>query len=86
MKQNLASSIILPPKNGGLKVWSHSVRKANSLILLNVLYAVIFLNFRIFYIVFIPVLSKFIVQNLLYFKTIDKKIILKLFKSFTFKP
>ena len=30
MKQNLANSIILPPKNGGLKAWSHSVRKANS--------------------------------------------------------
>ena len=29
MKQNLANSIILPPKNGGLKAWSHSVRKAN---------------------------------------------------------
>ena len=28
-KQNLANSIILPPKNGGLKAWSHSVRKAN---------------------------------------------------------
>ena len=29
MKENLANSIILPPKNGGLKAWSHSVRKAN---------------------------------------------------------
>ena len=29
MNQNLANSIILPPKNGGLKAWSHSVRKAN---------------------------------------------------------
>ena len=29
MKQNLANSIILPPKNGGLKAWSHGVRKAN---------------------------------------------------------
>ena len=29
MKQNLANSIILPPKNGGLKAWSHSVRKGN---------------------------------------------------------
>ena len=29
MKHNLANSIILPPKNGGLKAWSHSVRKAN---------------------------------------------------------
>ena len=29
LKQNLANSIILPPKNGGLKAWSHSVRKAN---------------------------------------------------------
>ena len=28
-KQNLANSLILPPKNGGLKAWSHSVRKAN---------------------------------------------------------
>ena len=28
-KQNLANSIILPPKNGGLKVWSHGMRKAN---------------------------------------------------------
>ena len=27
--QNLANSIILPPKNGGLKAWSHGVRKAN---------------------------------------------------------
>ena len=31
MKQNLANSIIMPPKNGGLKAWSHSVRKANLL-------------------------------------------------------
>ena len=30
MKQNLANSIILPPKNGRLKAWSHSTRKANS--------------------------------------------------------
>ena len=30
LKQNLANSIILPPKNGGLKAWSHGVRKANS--------------------------------------------------------
>ena len=29
LKQNLANSIILPPKNGGLKAWSHGVRKAN---------------------------------------------------------
>ena len=29
MEQNLANSIILPPKNGGLKAWSHSVTKAN---------------------------------------------------------
>ena len=29
MKQNLANSVIFPPKNGGLKAWSHSVRKAN---------------------------------------------------------
>ena len=29
MKQNLANSIILPPKNGRLKAWSYSVRKAN---------------------------------------------------------
>ena len=29
LKQNLAYSIILPPKNGGLKAWSHGVRKAN---------------------------------------------------------
>ena len=29
MKQNLANSIILLPKNGGLKAWSHGVRKAN---------------------------------------------------------
>ena len=29
MKQNLASLVILPPKNGGLRAWSHSVRKAN---------------------------------------------------------
>ena len=29
MKQNLTNSLILPPKNGGLKAWSHSVRKAN---------------------------------------------------------
>ena len=29
MKQNLANLVILPPKNGGLKAWSHSVRKAN---------------------------------------------------------
>ena len=29
MKQNLANSFILRPKNGGLKAWSHSVRKAN---------------------------------------------------------
>ena len=28
-KDKLANSIILPPKNGGLKAWSHSVRKAN---------------------------------------------------------
>ena len=28
-KQNLANSIILPPKNGGLNAWSHGVRKAN---------------------------------------------------------
>ena len=28
MKQK-ANSIILPPKNGRLKAWSHSVRKAN---------------------------------------------------------
>ena len=34
MKQNLANSIILPLKNGGLKAWSHSVRKANSCIYL----------------------------------------------------
>ena len=32
MKQNLANSIILPPKNGGLKAWSHSVRKPNSVL------------------------------------------------------
>ena len=31
MKQNLANSIILPPKHGGLKAWSHSARNANSL-------------------------------------------------------
>ena len=29
-KQNLPNSIILPPKNGGFKARSHSVRKANS--------------------------------------------------------
>ena len=29
MEYNLANSIILPAKNGGLKAWSHSVRKAN---------------------------------------------------------
>ena len=29
IKQNLPNSIILPPKNGGFKAWSHSVRKAN---------------------------------------------------------
>ena len=29
LKQNLANSIILPAKNGGLKAWSHGVRKAN---------------------------------------------------------
>ena len=29
LKQNLANSLILPPKNGGLKAWSHGVRKAN---------------------------------------------------------
>ena len=29
MKQNLANSISLRSKNGGLKAWSHSVRKAN---------------------------------------------------------
>ena len=28
--QNLGNSIILKPKNGGLKAWSHSVRKAYS--------------------------------------------------------
>ena len=32
MKQNFANSMILPPKNGGLKAWSHSVRKANYLL------------------------------------------------------
>ena len=31
LKQNLANSIILPPKNGGLKTRSHGVRKANLL-------------------------------------------------------
>ncbi len=30
IKQNLLNSIILPPKNGGFKARSHSVRKANS--------------------------------------------------------
>ena len=30
MKQNLGNSKILPHKNGGLKVWSNSVGKANS--------------------------------------------------------
>ena len=29
IKQNLPNSIILPPKNGGFKARSHSVRKAN---------------------------------------------------------
>ena len=36
MKENLANLIILPPKNGGLKAWSHSVRKANCSCLLKV--------------------------------------------------
>ena len=36
LKQNLANSIILPPKNGGLKAWSHGVRKANSLTIFDV--------------------------------------------------
>ncbi len=31
IKQNLPNSIILPPKNGGFKARSHSVRKANAL-------------------------------------------------------
>ena len=31
LKQSLANSIILPPKNGGLKAWLHGVRKANSI-------------------------------------------------------
>ena len=31
IKQNLPNSIILPPKNGGFKARSHSVRKANLL-------------------------------------------------------
>ncbi len=31
IKQNLPNSIILPPKNGGFKARSHSVRKANRL-------------------------------------------------------
>ena len=30
IKQNLPNSIILPPKNGGFKARSHSMRKANS--------------------------------------------------------
>ena len=29
IKQNLPNSMILPPKNGGFKAWSHSVSKAN---------------------------------------------------------
>ena len=29
IKQNLPNLIILPPKNGGFKARSHSVRKAN---------------------------------------------------------
>ena len=37
MKQNLANSIILPPKNGGLKAWSHNVRKANWFVLVRVM-------------------------------------------------
>ena len=28
-KQNLVNSLILPPKNTGLKAWSHCVRKAH---------------------------------------------------------
>ncbi len=31
IKQNLPNLIILPPKNGGFKARSHSVRKANSI-------------------------------------------------------
>ncbi len=33
IKQNLPNSIILPPKNGGFKARSHSVRKANCKVL-----------------------------------------------------
>ncbi len=32
IKQSLPNSIILPPKNGGLKARSHSVRKANCVV------------------------------------------------------
>ena len=32
MNQMVANSTNLPPKNGGLKAWSHSVRKAHCII------------------------------------------------------
>ncbi len=47
IKQNLPNSIILPPKNGGFKARSHSVRKANSYVLERYDMLIFALQFRI---------------------------------------
>ncbi len=47
IKQNLPNSIILPPKNGGFKARSHSVRKANSSVFMtkfNMMYVLFYIQ------------------------------------------